>query len=158
MANERDDDEGVEDEQAHKQRRRVERPPAADYRDDDSAGDDSAGDDSASDDDRPRRRRRRERDDRDDEPSIGDDVGMRMLLPVGRSIWAIISGYLGLLSILCFPAPFALITGIVAIIEIRNNPKKHGMGRAIFGIIMGTLGSIALAITLVFMLLERRRF
>src|SRR4051812_21407307 len=29
---------------------------------------------------------------------IGDDAGMRMLLPVGRSGWAIAAGYLGLFS------------------------------------------------------------
>jgi hypothetical protein len=43
------------------------------------------------------------------------------------------------------PAPLALITGIIAIIDIRkstgSSKPKHGMGRAIFGIIMGTLGS-----------------
>ncbi len=150
MATERDDDEGVEDEQAHKQRRRVERPPAADYRDDDSA----------SDDDRPRRRRRRERDDRDEEPSIGDDVGMRMLLPVGRSIWAIIAGYLALFSFLCLPlGPFALITGIVAIVDIRNNTKKHGMGRAIFGVVVGAMATIALIAAVIILVAQPgRRF
>src|SRR5262249_27606612 len=96
--------------------------------------------------DRPRRRRRRD----DFEPDIalaenlGDNAGMRMLLPVGRSPWAIVSGYLGLLSILFVPAPLALITGIIAIVHMRMNPKMHGMGRAIFGIIMGTLGTIGL--------------
>jgi hypothetical protein len=28
--------------------------------------------------------------------------------------------------------------------EIRRNPSKHGMGRAIFGIIMGALGTLVL--------------
>jgi Domain of unknown function (DUF4190) len=72
---------------------------------------------------------------------IGDDAGIRLLLPVGRSLWAIASGYLGLLSVLLIPAPFAVLTGILAIMEIRRNPKKHGMGRAIFGIVMGSLFS-----------------
>ena len=48
---------------------------------------------------RPRRR----------EQDIGDDPAIRMLLPVGRSGWAIASGYLGLISVLLIPAPFALI-------------------------------------------------
>ena len=74
--------------------------------------------------------------------SMGDDPAMRMLLPVGRSIWAIAAGYFGLLSILLIFAPFALITGILAIRDIKKNPEKHGMGRAIFGIVMGTLFSI----------------
>ena len=81
---------------------------------------------------RPRRRRR----------EIGDDLGMRMLLPVGRSGWAITAGYLGLISVLCIPSPFALIAGILAIREMRRDPKKHGMGRAVFGIVMGGIGTL----------------
>ncbi len=71
--------------------------------------------------------------------SMGSDAGMRMLLPVGRSFWAIAAGYLGLVSILFLPAPFALATGILAVLDIKKNPEKHGMGRAIFGIVMGGL-------------------
>lgn len=69
-----------------------------------------------------------------------------MLLPVGRSGWAIAAGYLGLFAVLVVPAPLALITGIVAVQDIKSHPERHGMGRAIFGIVMGTLGSIALMI------------
>lgn len=72
---------------------------------------------------------------------IGDSAGMRMLLPVGRSAWAIGAGYMGLISVLVLPAPFAVWFSIMAIREIRrskNTPKPvHGMGRAIFGLIMG---------------------
>ena len=101
---------------------------------------------------RQRRRRRRRRDedyDDDREQDIGQDAGMRMLLPVGRSGWAIASGYLGLLSLICIPAPFAILTGILAVRDIRKNPKKHGMGRAIFGIIMGSLGSLFLLLMVI---------
>ena len=86
-----------------------------------------------------------------DEPheyDIGQDAGMRMLLPVGLTGWAIASGYLGLISVLLIPAPFALLTGILAIRTIRRNPKRHGMGRAIFGIIMGTLFTAVLVIAI----------
>lgn len=107
-----------------------------DYPDDDEDDDDYRDRD---------RRRRRDRDDRD----IGDDAGMRMLLPVGRSGWAIAAGYLGLISVLCVPAPLALMAGILAVQDIRKNPKKHGMGRAIFGLIMGGLGSLLLTFALV---------
>jgi len=31
-----------------------------------------------------------------------------------RSVWAIAAGYLGLLSVLCLPAPLALLAGIIA--------------------------------------------
>jgi hypothetical protein len=62
---------------------------------------------------------------------------MRMILPVGRSGWAIAAGYLALFSVLLVPAPFALGTGIAALYDIKKNPVKLGKGRAIFGIAMG---------------------
>lgn len=74
--------------------------------------------------------------------AAGDDLLMRMVLPVGRSPWAIAAGYLGLFSLLFLPAPFALLTGILAVRDIRRNPHKHGMGRAVFGIVMGGLVSL----------------
>ncbi|MCH7228804.1 DUF4190 domain-containing protein [Haloferula sp. A504] len=78
---------------------------------------------------------------------LGDQVGMRLLLPVGNSGWAIASGYLGLVSVLLIPAPFALITAILALRDIRRsketNRRKHGTGRAVFGLLMGTLGTAA---------------
>jgi len=73
---------------------------------------------------------------------IADDPAMRLLIPVGRSIWAIAAGYLGLVSVLMCPAPLALITGIIAIMDIKQHPERHGMGRAIFGIVMGTIFSL----------------
>lgn len=75
---------------------------------------------------------------------LGDDPMMRALLPVGRSGWAIAAGYLGLFSLLLLPAPFALLTGVLAVRDIRRHPDRHGMGRAIFGIVLGSLGTLAL--------------
>ena len=75
---------------------------------------------------------------------MGEDFGMRMLLPVGRSGWAIAAGYAGLFSILCFPAPIAIILGAIAIYDIKKHPKRHGMGRAVFGLVMGIIGTIVL--------------
>jgi hypothetical protein len=83
------------------------------------------------------------------EQDIGDDPAMRLLLPVGLTGWAIAAGYLGLFSVLCFPAPFALLTGILAIRAMRLNPRKHGMGRAVFGIVMGGIGTAAMLVLLV---------
>ena len=80
---------------------------------------------------------------------LGDDPLARMLLPVGRSGWAIAAGYLGLFSLLVLPAPLALLTGILAIADIRRHEGRHGMGRAVFGIIMGLLGTTVLMILLV---------
>ena len=81
-------------------------------------------------------------------PELGDDPAMRMLLPVGRSGWAIAAGYLGLLSFLGFAAPFALVISIIAIVDLRRHPKKRGWGRAVFGLIMGVLGTVGLLVYL----------
>ena len=78
--------------------------------------------------------------------SSESDVAMRILLPVNRSGYAIVAGYLGLVSILLIPAPFALLFGFLGMRDIRNNDEKHGMGRAIFGIVMGAIFSILLLI------------
>lgn len=68
-----------------------------------------------------------------------EDKVMRALLPVGRSGLAIAAGYVALLSLFLLPAPFALALGIAAVMDIRKNPEKHGMGRAVFAIIVGGL-------------------
>lgn len=83
---------------------------------------------------------------------LGLDPGMRLLLPVGRSVWAIIAGYLGLFSVTLVLAPLAVICGAVAIVDIQKSKsgtkRKYGLGRAIFGLIMGVLGTVVLAIVL----------
>jgi membrane protease YdiL (CAAX protease family) len=81
------------------------------------------------------------------------DATIRMLLPVGRSGYAIAAGYLGLFSVLLVFAPFALLCGILALKDIRKNTNKHGKGRAIFGIIMGGIFSTVLVVLLVVALL-----
>jgi hypothetical protein len=84
---------------------------------------------------------------------LGESAGIRMLLPVGRSGWAIAAGYLGLFSVLLIPAPLALIFSLLAIRAIKKDKTKHGLGRAIFGLIMGVLGTG----TLLFVLIASRR-
>jgi hypothetical protein len=81
-------------------------------------------------------------------PRLADDPLTRAILPVGRSLWAIAAGYLGLFSLLLVFAPFALLTGILAIRDIGKHPEKLGLGRAWFGIIMGGLGTLLLAVLL----------
>ncbi len=76
--------------------------------------------------------------------SMGDDPALRWVLPVGRSGWAIAAGYLGLFAVLVLPAPVALAIGIVALRDIERHPSKHGKGRAVFGIVMGALGTAVL--------------
>ncbi len=86
---------------------------------------------------------------------MGDDAVMRAILPVGRSGWAIAAGYLGLLSLLGIFAPFALATGLLAVFDIKRNPHKHGMGRAVFGIVMGALGCAGMALMLIAVISQR---
>lgn len=69
---------------------------------------------------------------------------MRALLPVGRTPLSIVAGYLGLFSVLCFPAPLALGVGVWAIIDLKKKPGMHGMGRAVFGVVMGAIGTLAI--------------
>lgn len=72
----------------------------------------------------------------------------RLLLPVGRSGWAIAAGYLGLFGLVILPAPLALIVSIIAIRDIQKSKKtgkrKHGMGRAVFGLVVGSAGTLIL--------------
>ncbi len=80
--------------------------------------------------DRPRRRRRREAD---------YDPSMRMVAPLNTSGLAIAAGYVGLISVLCVPAPFALLLGILALQHLKKHPRLDGKSRAIFAIVMGVI-------------------
>lgn len=90
----------------------------------------------------------------DEEPRrrLEDDPLARMALPIGRSPWAIVAGYLGLFSFVFFPAPIAVIVSLIAIRDIRRNPKHRGMGRAIFGLVAGIFGSVVLALIILAMI------
>lgn len=82
-------------------------------------------------------------------PTQGVDTGTAMLLPLGRAPWAIAAGYLGLVSVLVLPAPFAVLTGILALRAIKKNPELRGRGRAWFGIVMGSLCTAFFVVSLV---------
>jgi hypothetical protein len=75
---------------------------------------------------------------------IDDDPGIRMLIPIGRSGLAIAAGYAGLFALVIFPAPIALLLGVFALRDLKKHPEKHGMGRAIFGLVMGGFFSLLL--------------
>jgi len=70
------------------------------------------------------------------------DTITRLILPVGRSRWAIMAGYLGLLSFIPGVGIIAIAAGVLAVRDIKRNPEKHGMGRAITGIVLGVLLSL----------------
>ena len=71
----------------------------------------------------------------------GDPV--HWLVPTGRSWQSIAAGYLGLFSILLFPAPFAVALGVWAL-RVSQRDGSHGRGRAVFGIVTGGLGTLGL--------------
>jgi hypothetical protein len=78
---------------------------------------------------------------------IGADAGMRMILPVGRSGWAIAAGYLGLLSLGCFfLSPVAIVCSVMAMRDMKLHPERHGMGRVITGFVLGGIGMIILCV------------
>ncbi len=86
---------------------------------------------------------------------LHEDPAMRLLLPIGRSAWAIAAGYAGLFAVTCFLAPLALLLGGIAIYDLKRHPEKHGWGRAIFGTVMGAIGTAALLFAISRALLSR---
>ena len=54
-----------------------------------------------------------------------------------------------LFSILIFPAPIALLAGILAAVDLKRHPGTHGMGRAVFAIVMGGIFTIPLILIVV---------
>ena len=107
--------------------------------------------------------RREAEDDYDTPPvDITQDATVRWLIPVCRSGWALASGYLGLLSWIPFVGlPIglaALSTGVLAVRSIHRNPKLTGLGRAITGIVLGSLGTLGWGGLCVAILLNPRMF
>jgi hypothetical protein len=43
------------------------------------------------------------------------------------------------------PAPISVIVSLVALKRLKNNPGQYGKGRALFGLIMGLIGTSVLA-------------
>lgn len=62
---------------------------------------------------------------------------LHYVLPVGVPGAAIAAGYLGLISVLIAPAPFALVLGIVGLRQIRKGEHKYGKLRCWTGIVLG---------------------
>ena len=87
----------------------------------------------------------------------GIDPALGFIVPVGQSVWAIVSGYLGLLSLgVCFLGPLAVITGIVGIRDIQKHPGRGGIIRCVIGIVFGLLGSLGMVFVLITVIAARR--
>jgi hypothetical protein len=75
--------------------------------------------------------------------------------PTGMAQAALVAG---VLSIFLCPAPLAIVLGILGILDVRRAPGRRGLGRSIFGLAAGLVGSVALGAVLVSgMLTEARR-
>lgn len=99
------------------------------------------------------------------QPAIGSPTGQMIpmgavasespipswVLPVHVSVWALVSGYLGLVSLILLgiPGPFAVWTGIVGLRQIRRNPGQRGLVRCWVGIVCGAFDCLMLLIFLV---------
>jgi hypothetical protein len=97
--------------------------------------------------------------DDDDEGGFEDgtsDPSLKWLVPIDRSGWAIAAGYLGLLS--CFPLVglvfgiLAVVAGILALRHCKMNPRLGGRGRAIFGIVAGSIAGLGNLLVVVILL------
>jgi hypothetical protein len=82
----------------------------------------------------------------------------RALLPVGRPLSAIVSGYCGLIGIApVIGLPFsivAVISGIYALTQIKADPALVGKGRAWFGIIAGAIMTVFSVFGLILILID----
>lgn len=85
-----------------------------------------------------------------DRRPLSENAGMRMLMPIGRSGFAIAAGYLGLVALFTgVVGPVAILFAILGIRDIKRHEQKHGMGRAIFGLATGIVGTGWLAVVIV---------
>jgi hypothetical protein len=57
---------------------------------------------------------------------------------------AVAAGYLGLLGLIPYFSPLALLFGFLALGYLSNHPERQGRVRAIFAIVVGVVGTIIL--------------
>ncbi|MBS1700806.1 MAG: DUF4190 domain-containing protein [Armatimonadetes bacterium] len=80
---------------------------------------------------------------------------MRFVIPVNPSGLAVAAGYLGLFAVTCVFAPIALVVGLLALRDLKNHPQKTGKGRAIFGLVMGIIGTVTMLVMVVLSIVQR---
>lgn len=71
--------------------------------------------------------------------------GLQYILPTSRtSGTALAAGYLGIFGIFIpFLAPLAIVLGVLGCRDLKRHPEKNGWGRAITGIVLGSLWILA---------------
>lgn len=75
---------------------------------------------------------------------------LHWVLPLGRPWQSIAAGYLGLFAtVLWFLGPFALLTGVLGL-RAATAGHGYGRGRSWFGVVVGTLATLALGWVLLF--------
>jgi hypothetical protein len=89
------------------------------------------------------------------QPPASADPVERMLIPVGRPASAIIAGYLGLLSVCPGIGIAAIITSLLALRTLHKHPELSGRGRAIFGLVMGSLMTFLYAVVMIMAFVEQ---
>jgi hypothetical protein len=90
-------------------------------------------------------------------PPAASDDGLGLLVPSGpQSALSIAAGYCGLIGVL-FPlaAPAGVALGILGVRDLKQHDHKRGWGRAITGIALGGLVTLAWLIVLIVALLHR---
>jgi hypothetical protein len=88
---------------------------------------------------------------------MASEGGLQFIVPTGRtSKAALVAGYLGLFGLIFLPfGPVALVLGILGVRDLKRNPHKNGWGRAITGIVLGGLLTLA-ALCWVFVVATRK--
>lgn len=82
-------------------------------------------------------------------PMQAQQDALKYVVPIGRTPLSIAAGYVGLFSVLFFPAPIALLLGILALRQLKHQPDKMGRGRAWFAVIAGGIFSVLFVVVLV---------
>jgi hypothetical protein len=83
-----------------------------------------------------------------DRSGPGPREALHWVLPVGRSWQSIVAGYAGLLGLgIWVLGPFAIWFGLWAL--RRASTGGHGRGRAVFGIVAGTVATALMVLAVV---------
>lgn len=72
------------------------------------------------------------------------DPALGLIVPTGpQSGLAMAAGYCGIFSFIPLLAPIAILLGVLALRDLREHPEKKGKGRALTGIVLGSIVSVA---------------